>query len=360
MILKKYENYLIGLFFKNILIIGIVFIFLSFFLNIFEEIKYLENKQSGIYYPIVLTILNIPSIVFEILPFIFLLGVMFFFINLDEREEIELLRSHGVNNFKITLIISIASLLAGVLLIVIYYSFSASLKSFYLNFKYKFSETNDHLAVVNDAGLWIKEKNGEKIFIINATKFKLNNLENIKITQLDQNYELINTIISNKANIENKKWILQDVKIFSDDKKTEYYKEFIYISSFNGKIISNLYSNLNSLSIFELLKLEKNYKSIGYSATEVKLHLNKLYSLPIYLTLTTIIGSLLMFRLNYIKSKFFLVVIGVLVSVIFYYINYFAILFGKNETLPVEIAIWLPHLLILLICTLGMMRLNEN
>ena len=79
MIFTKYGNYLIKLFFKNLLIISIVFLFLSFFLNIFEELKYLENKENNLYYPILLTILNIPSIVFEILPFIFLLGVMFFF-----------------------------------------------------------------------------------------------------------------------------------------------------------------------------------------------------------------------------------------------------------------------------------------
>ena len=129
MILKRYENYLSKLFLKNILIILIVFVFLSFFLNIFEEIKYFENKENELYYPIILTILNIPSIIFEILPFIFLLGVMFFFINLYENEEIELLRSNGVNNFKITFIISIISLIVGVLLIVVYYSFSANLKS---------------------------------------------------------------------------------------------------------------------------------------------------------------------------------------------------------------------------------------
>ena len=71
MIFTKYENYLTKLFFKNLLIISIVFLFLSFFLNIFEELKYLENKNNNIFYPIFLTILNIPSIVFEILPFIF-------------------------------------------------------------------------------------------------------------------------------------------------------------------------------------------------------------------------------------------------------------------------------------------------
>ena len=168
MIFKNYQNYLTKLFFKNILIVGIVFIFLSFFLNIFEELKYLEDKENNIFKPILLTILNIPSIVFEILPFIFLLGVMFFFINLYEKEEVELLRSHGIDNYKITTIISLASLIMGILLVVIYYSFSANLKSLYLNFKYQFSDSSDHLAVVNEDGLWIKEKNGGKIFITNA------------------------------------------------------------------------------------------------------------------------------------------------------------------------------------------------
>ena len=360
--MKQHERYLTSLFLKHILIIIVVFVFLSFFLNIFEEIKYFENKKSEAYIPIFLTILNIPSIVFEILPFIFLLGVMFFFISLYEKDEIELLRSNGIDNLKITIIISIVSIMLGILLIVLYYSFSANLKSLYLNIKYKYSNTSDHLAVVNEDGLWIKEKSidNKKIFIINAKNYKINSLERLEITELSNNYELLNTIVSEKADITEKTWTLSDVKIYSKDKKTKFLDSYLYSSSFNEKIISNLYSNLNSLNILQLIKLKDNYKSIGYSATEVSIHLNKIYSLPIYLTLTTIIGALLMLKLNFIKSKFFLVIVGVLVSVIFYYMNYFSVLFGKNETLPVEVAVWLPQLLILLICTLGLTKLNEN
>ncbi len=359
---KNYEKYLTKLFLKNVLTIIIVFVFLSFFLNIFEEIKFFENKDNNLYYPIILTILNIPSIIFEILPFIFLLGVMFFFISLFEKDEIELLRSHGINNFKITTIISLVSLILGVLIIIIYYSFSANLKSLYLNIKYQYSNSGDHLAVVNEDGLWIKEnsKDESKLYIINATNYRKDTLENIKITELDKNYKLLNTIIAKKADIKFNEWKLFNVKIYSDVRETKDMINYTYSSSFNGKIISNLYSNLNSLNIFQLIKLKENYESIGYSATEVKLHLNKIYSVPFYLTLTTIIGALLMFKLNFIKSKFFLIVIGVVVSVIFYYMNYFSILFGKNETFPVLVSIWLPQVLIFLICGLGLTKLNEN
>ena len=187
MILKRYENYLSKLFLKNILIILVIFIFLSFFLNIFEEIKYFEDKESDLYYPVILTFLNIPSIIFEILPFIFLLGVMFFFINLYENEEIELLRSNGINNIKITMTISIVSLITGIILIIFYYSFSANLKSLYLSMKYKYSDAGDHLAVVNEGGLWIKEKSkdGRTIFIINAKTYKINKLEELQLASAD-------------------------------------------------------------------------------------------------------------------------------------------------------------------------------
>jgi len=359
--IKIYQNYIIKLFIKNILLISIIFIFLSFFLNIFEEIKFVENYESNILYPIILTFLNIPSIIFEILPFIFLISIMFFYINLYEKEEIELLRTNGINNSKIAIAVATTSIVLGIFLIFIYYSLSSSLKNIYLNLKYQNAGSKDHLAVVNESGLWIKEKIGNSIYFVNARNFNNNDLKDITITQVDEDYKPIKTIFSNTADIEKKKWILNDVKIYSEeDKKNITYTKYSYLSSFNGEIISNLYSNLNSLNIFELHELKSNYKSIGYSTTEVKLHLNKIYSLPIYLTLTTIIGSLLMFRLNYIKSKFFLVMIGVLISVVFYYINYFSVLFGKNETFPVEISVWLPQLLILLICSLGLLRINES
>ena len=79
-------------------------------------------------------------------------------------------------------------------LIVLYYSFSANLKSLYLNIKYKYSNTSDHLAVVNEDGLWIKEKSidNKKIFIINAKNHKINSLERLEITELSNNYKLLN------------------------------------------------------------------------------------------------------------------------------------------------------------------------
>jgi lipopolysaccharide export system permease protein len=73
----------------------------------------------------------------------------------------------------------------------------------------------------------------------------------------------------------------------------------------------------------------------------------------------TLLGFLIMLKFTFIKTKFFTVVIGVIVSVIVYYINYFSSIFGANETLPIGLSIWLPHLILLLICTIVLVRINE-
>ena len=138
------------------------------------------------------------------------------------------------------------------------------------------------------------------------------------------------------------------------------YENINYKSSFDGEIISNLFSNLNSLNIYQLNLLLSNYSKIGYSTTDVNVHLNKLYSLPVFYLLMTILGLLIMMKFTFIKTKFFTIIVGVSVSVFIYYVNYFSSLFGSNETIPIILSIWLPHLILFLICLLGGVKINEN
>jgi len=73
----------------------------------------------------------------------------------------------------------------------------------------------------------------------------------------------------------------------------------------------------------------------------------------------TVLGLIIMIKFKFIKKKFFIIVMGVFVSVLIYYLNYFSSLFGNNQTIPVELSIWLPHLVLFLICLFGTIKINE-
>ena len=134
----------------------------------------------GLKYPIFLTFLNSPSILFELFPFIFLISVKFFYITLNEKNELNIFKNHGINNLKILALLSASALLCGAFILLVFYTLSSN-KNHYLNLKNKFSSENEYLAVVNENGLWIKED--EWILnIIHAKKFYKNTIENITIT----------------------------------------------------------------------------------------------------------------------------------------------------------------------------------
>ena len=360
MIIKKYHTYIIKVFYNNLAVISLVFLSLSFLLNIFEEIKFFEYIEVSIGLPISLTLLNMPTLFFELLPFVFLLTSKFFFIYLYEKNELNILKNNGINNIKLIIILSTITFITGLFVIFFYYTGSSNLKNTYLNLKNKYSNENEYLAVVNENGLWLKEDLGNFTNVINAKTFKDNYIKNVTITNLDKNYNTIETIISEKADIRSKEWQLEKVKIYNPKETNTEYTKFKYNSSFNGEIISNLFSNLNSLNLLQLHNQIKNYNSLGYSTTDVKVHLNKIYSLPLYLVLMTIIGSIIMLKFKFIKSKFFMLILGVFASVIIYYLNYFSMLFGSNETLPAELSIWLPHVILVLISFLGLIKINEK
>jgi len=357
--MKKYQIYIATVFFKYIFLISVVFLCLSFLLNFFEELKYFEEYNVSIKYPVILTLLNSPSILFELFPFIFLLSIKFFYIFLNEKKEMEILKNHGINNSRILFLISGCSLICSVFILLIFYTFSSNLKNHYLNLKNKFSSENEYLAVVNQNGLWIKEEINDYSNIIHAAKFNKDLIENITITQ--RNLFTNDTVIisAKSGDISSKNWSLKDVKIVDNLSSNKDFKIYNYTSSFDGELISNLFSNLNSLNIYQLNILLSNYSEIGYSTTDVKIHLNKLYSLPIFYLLMTVLGLLVMMRFTFLKTKFFTIIAGISISVTVYYINYFSSLFGLNETIPIALSIWLPHLILFLICTMGVIKINE-
>ena len=78
--ITNYKKYIYKTYFYNLLKVSLVFISLSIIMNLFEEIDFLKESDNPILLPLILTILNTPSVIFEIFPFIFLISGIFFFI----------------------------------------------------------------------------------------------------------------------------------------------------------------------------------------------------------------------------------------------------------------------------------------
>ena len=140
---KTFEKYLIKLFLKKVLNISIIFLSLILILSVFEEINFFKDENVHFAYPFLITFLNAPSTLFEIFPFIFLIAVQFFFIELINKNKFSVLKTHGLNNLKIIKLLLLSSLILGLLLVSFYYTFSSKLKFLYLDVKNNYSNEID-------------------------------------------------------------------------------------------------------------------------------------------------------------------------------------------------------------------------
>ena len=125
--MKVYQKYLIKQFMNTFLKVSFIFCVLGFIMGILEELNFFSEFDVGYYFPIFLVLLNLPSIVYEIFPFIFLISSQLIFLDLLENGELNTFKNHGLTNFKLIKLIALISFLSGVFIVTLFYNFSALL-----------------------------------------------------------------------------------------------------------------------------------------------------------------------------------------------------------------------------------------
>ena len=358
---KIYVKHLYSVYTSRFLYITLIFSSLIFIMNILEELKFFnDNQEIGIGYPIILTILNLPSILFEIFPFIILITTQFFFIKFQNNEEILIFKNNGINNLKLISYICLLVFIFGTIIISLFHFISSNMKNNYLEIKNNYTKDNKYLAVVNENGLWIKDKFEDQFMMIHSEKIEKNVLKNLVITTYNEDFISKNNIIGREAIITNNLWKIKDVIIIDSFGNKKTIETLDFKTNFNYIKINSLFSNLEALTILELIQQKKDFESVGLSSLDIDIQLNKIFSLPISLVLFALLSSILMFNIKFKKSKTFMVILGILLSVITYYIYYFFGLLGSNNKIPVILAIWFPNLILLLSASLGIIKINEK
>ena len=229
----------------------------------------------------------------------------------------------------------------------------------YLEMKNKYSGDNKYLAMVTDSGLWIKDEINNSTLIIKSNYIKGNFLQKTIINEFNSNFELIKTIQSERININEKRWIIYDANI-TQNNITNNVEQIVLETNFDQDKINKLFSNISTLNLLELFSLKEDYEKLGYSSDEILIHLLKLFSMPLFYGVLTILSAIIMFNVRAKSSILFHIILGILMSVLIYYMNFVFNSLGNNGKIPIFMSIFFPILFISLISIIGLVRINEK
>ena len=154
--------------------------------------------------------------------------------------------------------------------------------------------------------------------------------------------------------------LIKNPTITLENISTTTKKDLEIDTNFDQKKINSLFSNISTLNLLELFDLKKDFEKLGYSSDEIIIHLMKLFSTPLLYSVLTILSAIIMFNMKRDKSLFFHVILGILMSVIIYYINFMFSSLGNNGKIPIIASIFLPILFISIFAIIGLIRINEK
>jgi len=341
---------------------SVLFFCLGFVMNLFEEINFFKDYNIKIITPIKLTLLFVPGLLYNMFPFIILLSGIWFFLKIKKTDEAKAINVFGMSNLSIILIPSLISITLGIFFVTSVNPVTSILVKKYETLKGSYERDKEYLAAITENGIWIKEKNLNKNNIIRSEYLKNENLMKVIIYEFDNNNDFTKRIEAESANISSFEWTLYNVKIIDKDGKilSENIKNITYISIYDLKKIKSLYSNLDTVSFWNIDNEIKLLEERGYSTREMETKLQRSLAFPFFLLSMVLLSGVFTLGVNFKENNVTYVFIAIMSSVLIYFFNDFSAVLGKTEKLPLEVSVWMPIAIIFIFSSVGIIHANQK
>tara|TARA_B100000029_G_scaffold516100_1_gene626892 strand:- start:5138 stop:6229 length:1092 start_codon:yes stop_codon:yes gene_type:complete len=349
-------------FLKVVVTISLSFLCLGFIFTYIEETNFFKDYEVGISIPLLLSGLFVPSLLYNMFPFVILLSGIWFFLKIKKTDEIIAVKISGMSNFSVIVVPSFISIILGVFFVTSINPVTSVMVKKYESIKGSYEIDQDYLAAITVNGIWIKEKNNEKNNIIRASKLENEKLIDLTIYEFDKNYNFVKRIEAKSADIGSLEWKLHNVKIVESEGIiiSEDIENISYISLYDIKKIKSLYSNLDTIPFWSLGKEIQLLEDRGYSSAEMRAKLQRSLAFPFFLLGMVLLGGVFTLGMNFKENNWTYVFIALITSVLIFYFNDFSTALGKTGKLPVEISVWMPVLIILIFSSVGLIHANQK
>ena len=357
------NKYLAKGFLKVLLNMSLGFFALGFILNLFEEINLFKDHDVSMTIPVLLSFLFVPSLVYNMFPFIILLSGIWYFLKIKKNDEIIAMKVSGMSNFSVIIIPSILSIILGIIFVTSFNPLASLLVKKYESIKSTYYESKqDYLAAVTENGIWIKEKNYSKNFIIRSSSIEGKNLIDVSIYEFDDDNNFVKRIETPAANIETTNWKIKNARVIDHTGKVimDNVENLTYQSIYDFNKIKSLYSNLDTVSFWDINNEIKLLEKRGYSTNEMKGKLQRSLAFPLFLLSMVLLSGVFTLGMKFKESNWTYIFIAIIVSVLIFYFNDFSAALGKTGKLPIEVSVWMPIVIIFIFSAVGLIHANQK
>ena len=298
-----------------------------------------------------LTLLKSPALILQLLPFVFLFGVLAAFVNLNRKSELIAMRAAGVSAWRFIFPAAGAALLVGVLTVAALNPLASLLNARFEEIRAGMLEN-----YLDEGGeqVWYQQGDGRTQMIINATKVDESGLRLRDVTAsiylLDQNgaRQFIRRIEAEDAVYIDGAWRLVKAREAGPGAPAVSYDNLSLPTTLDVRSALAGLNATQAVPFWGLPAAIARNEAAGLSTTGYELRLHQLLATPLMFAAMSILAAGFSLRLIRLGGLAALAGAGVALGFIFFFFDQLCVSMGRARILPAYAAAWAPPVVALL------------
>jgi lipopolysaccharide export system permease protein len=354
-------------FFRVFLATLLIFVAFLTLIDLVEQMRRFSNEGVGFSDIFVLTLLNAPGAIYQILPLIMILSSVSLFLTLARTSELVVTRAAGRSALVTLLSPMIVSALIGISAVTLFNPIVAATSQRFLTLERDYKKQDQSTLSIGRDGLWLRQgdEDGQTVIHANSAIEQMTTLFDVSFFQFSSAGQPHTHISAEQAILTQEGWQLLNAKLWpldTDENPEENAREVDQLSiptTLTVERIRDSFLEPSATSIWDLDTYINDLKDAGFSARRHEVWRQMELARPLFLMAMVLVGAGFTMRHSRFGKTGVAVLAAVMLGFGLFYVRNFAQILGENGQLPTVIAAWTPPIASILLA-LGLLLHMED
>jgi lipopolysaccharide export system permease protein len=332
-----------------------------------ELLREASKKEAVDFFDIIiLALLKSPQMIHIILPFVFLIAALVFFLRFSRSSELIVMRSVGLSAWNFILPLVVFTFLFGIFDITIFNPISAMTAKQFERMEERVGLSSGRLFSLSEDGLWLREVQNNETLVIHASKVRQKDqeivFEKVSVFEVAPDDSFLKqtespmAVLSGDMLYMEKPFVIDPVAETSETVDSAMFK-----TDFSLDRILEKFDEPKTMSFWRFPKFIRFLKESGFSTVSHQMYWHELIAFPVFLVAMMLIAAVFALPQTTRQGKFLLrMVLAVLCGFLLYFLSRITNVLGLSQSLPMILAAWSPALIAIPLSISALLHLEDG
>lgn len=337
---------------------------------LFDVIELLReaSKHDGVtFFDVgILALLKSPQMIHIILPFVFLISGIIFFLKFSRSSELVVMRAVGLSVWNFLLPIVLFTFAIGVFDVTVFNPISALTAKQFERMEERVGLSRAKLFSWSEEGLWLREIQNGGTLVIRAARVRQQEqnvlLDKVSVFQIAPDDTFLTQTEADLGTLRDGRLTLHRAFLIDPVAETGKASDAVtFQTSMNLERILEKFDEPRTMSFWRFPKFIQFLKESGFSASAHQMYWHELIAFPVFLIAMILISAVFALPPSSRQGKTLVRILGaVLCGFLLYFFSRITNVLGLSLSLPMVFAAWGPALIFIPLCLSALLHLEDG